>query len=100
MTYETIAEQLIENGICKSTQSAYATESYALKWLHGTPLDRSRSQYHVHRNRLLELGIDISIPHDVSRLPPQVRSSEIIDLKPAQMPIWYKRPNSAYLKAA
>ncbi|MCP5131182.1 MAG: hypothetical protein H6985_16570, partial [Pseudomonadales bacterium] len=29
MTYETIAEQLIEKGICKSTQSANATESYA-----------------------------------------------------------------------
>ncbi|MEQ8263259.1 phage/plasmid replication protein [Pseudohaliea sp.] len=100
VTYETIAEQLIAKGICTSSQSANATESYALKWLHGTPLDRSKSQYHVHRGRLLQLGLDISMPHDISRLPPQVRSSEVIDLKPAVMPSWYRLPRVAQLKAA
>jgi hypothetical protein len=100
MTYETIAEQLIKTGVCKSTQSANATESYALKWLHGSPLDKNKSQYHVHRSRLLELGLDISMPHDVSRLPPQIRSSEIIDLKLAVVPDWYQMPEIYHLKVA
>tara|TARA_R110002073_G_scaffold93196_1_gene217849 strand:+ start:1520 stop:2659 length:1140 start_codon:yes stop_codon:yes gene_type:complete len=100
MTYETIAERLIEEGICASTQSANATESYALKWLHGSPLDKSKSQYHVHRARLLELGVDISMPHDISRLPPQIRSHEVIDLKLAEVPDWYQMPKLTQLKAA
>lgn len=100
MSYETIAEQLLEKGICKSSQSANATESYALKWLHGTALDKSKSQYHVHRSRLLELGIDLAMPHDTSRLPPQIRSSEIIDLRAAVVPSWYQMPEICSLKAA
>ncbi len=100
VNYETIAEQLIKKGVCKSTQSANATESYALKWLHGSPLDKSKSQYHVHRSRLLELGLDISMPHDTSRLPPQIRSSEVIDLQLAEVPSWYQMPQICHLKVA
>ena len=100
MNYETIAEQLIKQGICNSAQSANATESYALKWLHGAALDKSKSQYHVHRSRLLELGIDIAIPHDVTRLPPQIRSTEVVELKPAPVPDWYRMPQVAELRAA
>jgi len=100
MTYETIAEQLIEKGVCKSSQSANATESYALKWLHGAAIDRRKSQYHVHRSRLLELGIDIAMPHDISRLPPQIRSNETIDFKLAEIPPWYRMPKIHELKAA
>ncbi|MEM1402246.1 MAG: phage/plasmid replication protein [Pseudomonadota bacterium] len=100
MTYETIAEQLLEQGICKSTQAANSTESYYLKWLHGTDLDRSKSQYHVHRNRLLRLGIDISIPHDISRQSPQIKLGEVISVTPALMPHWYRQPSVRSLRAA
>lgn len=100
MNYQTIAEQLIKEGICNSAQSANTTESYALKWLHGSVIDKTKRQYHVHRSRLLGLGIDIAIPHDVTRLPPQIRSSEIIELKLAAAPEWYQMPQGYQLKAA
>jgi hypothetical protein len=99
MPYETIAEQLINKGICKSAQSANSTESYYEKWRHGSPIDRSKSQYHVHRARLLSVGVDIAMQHDVSRLPPQIRSGEIIELKPARIPSWYRMPGQRNLRA-
>lgn len=100
MNYETIAEQLIKQGVCNSAQSANATEAYALKWLHGAAIDKTKSQYHVHRSRLLRLGIEIAVPHDVTRLPPQIRSSEVVDLKLATVPDWYQMPRLSQLKAA
>lgn len=100
MTYETIAEQLIAQGICNSTQSANATEAYYMKWLHGGNIDRSKRQYHVHRSRLLQIGADIAIPYDATRLPPQIRSSEVINLRSAPVPNWYRMPSICELRAA
>ena len=100
MTYEMISEQLINKGICKSAQSANATESYMFKWLHNSPIDKRKRQYYVHRARLLKLGFDIAIPHDITRLPPQIRSSEIIDFRLAAIPAWYQMPEIGELKAA
>jgi len=99
MTYETIADQLIDKGVCKSRQSANATESYALKWLHGMHLDKSKSQYFQHRSRLLQLGMDISIQHDITRPRLQVRSSDVIDLRLATRPDWYRMPQVSQLRA-
>lgn len=92
MNYETIAEQLIEKGVCASAHSANSTEAVALKWLHGAPIDKTKRQYYEHRKRLLQIGIDIAIPHDVTRLPPQIRSSEKIELKELPVPPWYRLP--------
>jgi len=100
MNYETIADQLIQNEICKSRQSANATEGYAFKWLHGSSIDKAKSQYHVHRSRLLQLGIDIAMPYDVTRLAPQIRSVAVIESKILSPPSWYKMPTRGCLKAA
>ena len=99
MTYETIADQLIDRCICKSRQSANSTEGYALKWLHGMHIDKSKSQYFEHRSRLLQLGIDISIQHDVTRSRLQVRSSDVIDLRLATPPDWYCMPQVYQLRS-
>lgn len=89
--YETIADQLLDSGVVASRQAANTTQSVAFQWLHGCTLER-KSQFYVHRSRLLKIGIDISIPYDVVRLPPQVRSSKLIDVEPVAPPSWYKMP--------
>lgn len=101
MEYETMAEQLIEEGICKSMQAANATQSAYLKWLHGSSFDRSKSQYRIYRKRLLSLGIDISQKLDISRAPLRLKSCEIIEVKSLEMPEWYRKPvipQQPYLK--
>lgn len=90
-SYETISEQLLARSIVNSTQAANATQAIAFKWLHGQPIKRN-SQYYVHRARLLEIGVDIAIPYDVTRVPPTVRSSQLIEIKPVWAPSWYRQP--------
>ena len=91
LDYETIADQLLENEIVNSRQAANATQCFAFKWLHGIPIERNR-QYYVHRPRLLQLGIDISVPYDVTKMPPQVRSNALIDVRSVEPPSWYRMP--------
>lgn len=87
--YESIADQLIGEGVCKSRQSANSTQSVYLLWLHGQKIKRN-SQYYVHSARLKEIGIDIAVDFDVTRLPIQIRRQEIIDVKPLPVPDWYQ----------
>ncbi len=97
MDYETIADQLLEFQIVKSRQAANATQMYYLLWLNGEPF-KTNSQFYVHKSRLLELGIDISIPCDLSRTPVIFKQAEIIEVKPLQIPDWYKLPDKNHLK--
>ncbi len=90
--YETIADQLLNRGIVKSRQAATATQSYHMAWLHGQPFPGSRSQFYVHRGRLLQLGIDISIQHDVSKAFPQIKRTREINVATALPPAWYRMP--------
>ena len=90
-TYEMISEQLLSRNIVNSTQSANSTQAVAFKWLHGQPIVRN-SQYYIHRSRLLRIGIDISIPYDVTRVPPTVRSTQVIEVKSVKPPSWYRMP--------
>jgi hypothetical protein len=92
MTYETIAQQLLEAGICKSMQSANSTNMAYLMWLHGEHSQLSRSQFKVHKARLLQIGIDISQKLDISRAPLRLKSCDIIEVKELQMPDWYRAP--------
>lgn len=96
LDYETIAEQLIERKIVSNSQSANATQAVAHKWLHGSIIKKN-SQYYVHRSRLLQLGIDISMPFDVSKMPPQIRSNTLIEVKPVSPPGWYRMPKVPHL---
>jgi hypothetical protein len=92
MTYETIAQQLLEAGICKSRQSANATNMAYLMWLHGEHSQLSTSQFRVHKARLLQIGIDISQKLDISRAPLRLKSCDIVEVKQLEMPDWYRAP--------
>lgn len=98
LDYETIAEQLIKNRIVNSFQAANATQAVVHKWLHGVIIPRN-SQYYVHRPRLLQLGIDISMPYDVTKMPPQIRSNTLIEVCDVQPPSWYRMPKVHSLKS-
>ena len=98
MDYESIDDHLLEDGVVKSRQAANATQMFYLKWLHGQQLDRSKRQYFVHKQRLLEIGIDISIPLDIARSPIQLKEVEVIEVKPLSMPDWYIKPKKHHLK--
>jgi hypothetical protein len=100
LSYETISEQLIASGVCSSVQSANATDAIYQKWLHGTPLNLKKSQYYTHKSRLLQIGVDISMPHDTSRMSPQIKRGELITVAPAEAPTWYRQPSIRALRAA
>lgn len=101
--YEDIAEQLLNAEVVKSRQSANATQSVAMQWLFGHKMDRAKSQYYEHRKRLLQIGIDIALPHDASKPLPQIRSSQTINVMHLTPPSWYRIPSipsSAHLLKA
>lgn len=91
--YETIADQLLENGVVKSRQAANATQGCALAWLHGQNLAETmgRSQYYEHKARLKVIGLDVSIPHDIARVP-QIKRQREITVSTALPPSWYRMP--------
>jgi Phage X family len=92
MKYETVADQLIENGICKSKQGANATQMYYLMWMHGQKPDVSRQAFCTHKTRLLQLGIDISIKLDITRAPLRLKNCDIIEVRSVEPPSWYRHP--------
>jgi len=97
MDYTTVADDLLEMGIVKSRQAANATQMFYLLWLNGEQIKHNRT-YYRHRSRLLELGIDISVPCDFARAPVQFKQAEVIEVKPLQIPDWYKMPSKNHLK--
>lgn len=101
MQFETIADQLIDKKICNSRQSANATQMAYLLWLHGEHSQVSTRQFSTHKKRLLQVGIDISQKLDISRAPLRMKSCDIIEVKPLDMPDWYRAPvvpKPSYLK--
>jgi hypothetical protein len=97
--YETIAEQLLERGICKSRQSANAAQAAAHAWLHGQRMKKT-SAYYVQRRRLLQLGIDIATPHDITKPIPQLKRQRVIHISTALPPSWYVMPKTSGLRRA
>lgn len=92
MKYETIADQLLEEGICKNRNSANATQMAYLQWLHGSYVDKTTGCFRKHKRRLLQIGIDISQKLDISRAPLRLKSSDIIEVKQIEAPDWYRHP--------
>lgn len=90
--YETISDQLLNNHVVKSRQAANATQSYAMCWLHGHPLDKKKSQYFEHLKRLRQIGIDISVPFDSTRRIPQIKRDRVIQFREVTPPSWYSMP--------
>jgi hypothetical protein len=97
--YVTISDQLISHNIVTSRQAANATQSVALAWLHGCAIDKSKSQYYVHRSRLLALGVDIAVPHDATRPLPQIKREREIHVSSALVPDWYETAKIPSLRA-
>jgi hypothetical protein len=95
--YDMIANKLIEEGVVKSVQAANSTQCVYLKWLHGDDLGMGKSQFYEHRRRLLSLGIDISLPNDMTRTPLTIRTNELIDVQVVTPPAWYRMPSKPML---
>lgn len=90
MKYETIADQLLNEEICKSRQSANSTQMYYSMWLHGEYMDKTKTQFKQHKGRLLKIGIDISQKLDITRAPLRLKESQIIEVKQIFAPDWYR----------
>ena len=96
MDYQTISEQLLDEEICRNTQSANSTASVFFMWLHGQKIDLSKSQARVHRTRLRKLGIDIAESCDVTKHSPvRVIHCRTIVVSEVRVPDWYQMPKAA-----
>lgn len=99
MTYQTIAQLLKQESICKSTASANATASYYFMWLHGESFDLSKSAVKTHRARLRRLDIDIAEICDITKyyaIKPIDRQE--IEVQQLPIPDWYKQPSVNHLR--
>lgn len=99
MDYTTIADQLLAKGVCGSRQSANATQSWAMSWMHNPNFHEvtpRNNNFYVHKKRLLALGLDISIPFRTDRnVLPMIRNQrEIIRADHAYQPAWYRPPTT------
>lgn len=93
MDIETIADRLIAENICKSTQSANATASYAIRWMHGETFDRGKSQVRTNRARLRAIGMDIYQKCDLTRHSPVfVTKVRQVNVRPLSVPSFYQKP--------
>lgn len=98
MDFDTISENLINNGIVDSTRAANTTAMYAIQWMHGHKFDFSKTQVQTHRARLRRIGIDIAQRCNVSKFSPViVKNIREVIVNECVIPAWYEKP--VYLKA-
>ncbi|MDO9950823.1 phage/plasmid replication protein [Glaesserella parasuis] len=99
---ETIAEQLVTNGVVSSLRQANTTAFYAMKWASGHDLSMSEATFKRHRARLRKIGIDIANPCDIDKFQAvRVVSCEQIFVRPFKAPDFYQYPsNLRVLRAA
>lgn len=66
----------------------------AVAWRDGADLKKrlSHNTFYRYRRELLQFGIDIAVPANISRLRTRV---EIISLSPLAAPLWYELPKVA-----
>lgn len=102
MDMMSIADKLIEEGICKSRASANATASHAHIWMHGQAHNVSQRAFETHAARLNRIGINIRNACDLTRFSPilvrQVREINKTTVLP--VPAWYQRANHLQQVAA
>ena len=95
MNILSIAEKLIEQGICPNTKAANTTANYAFLWMHGQKFNLSQSNVQKHRARLRKIGIDIADEYDTHKFTPVfVERSKHINVTPLIMPDWYQAPTT------
>lgn len=100
LDFENISEQLISSGVVSSTHAANCTAMYALQWMHGAKFDFSSSRVRTHRARLRKIGIDIKLPCDLSKFSlVRVKKARSVEIRPVDMPAWYKPPRALRLVA-
>jgi len=99
MTYQSIAEVLKEEGVCKSVQAANATANYFFMWLHGERFDFKKTQVRTHRARLRKINIDIAESCDITKHSP-VRVKEVREIETSLVsaPDWYRKPTTNHLR--
>lgn len=93
MNILSIADKLVEKGICTGTRAANTTANYVFLWMHGQKFDLSKKQVQTHRARLRKIGIDIADEYDSHKFTPVfVERSKHINVTHLQMPDWYQAP--------
>lgn len=91
---QTIADRLLESGICDTVRSANTTAQYALLWSCGQTFDFNKKQVQTHRARLRKIGIDIKHAFDYDRHNVvHLKRSRDIEVKPFILPDWYQMPS-------
>jgi II/X family phage/plasmid replication protein len=99
MTYQSIAELLKEEEICKSTASANATANYYFMWLHGQHFDLEKRQVQTHRARLRQINIDIAEKCDTTKHTAlRIKEVREIEVKELTIPDWYQQPSLNHLR--
>lgn len=101
MDMMSIADKLIEEGICKGRSSANATASHAILWMHGQPHNVSQRAFETHAARLNRIGINIRNACDTSRFAPVFvrQAREITKSTVLPIPSWYQRANHLQVAA-
>ncbi|WP_189662833.1 phage/plasmid replication domain-containing protein, partial [Pseudomonas amygdali] len=100
MDLMSIADKLIEEGVCKGRASANATASQAILWMSGSPHGISHRAFETHAARLNRIGINIRNACDTSRYAPVfVRQCREVTKSALSIPSWYRRPNHLQLAA-
>lgn len=99
---QTVAEQLLKNGVVPTERMANNTAIYALKWFSGCyaeSMGLRSSQYKVIRARLRKIGIDIEYPCDIEkRIFVNVVNCHDIFLQPLVLPDYYRKASNSVLK--
>ncbi|MBN6710267.1 hypothetical protein JFL47_11420 [Haemophilus haemoglobinophilus] len=97
---ETIAEQLLSQGVVDTLRKANTSAFYAMKWASGQDLGISTRQFKEHRARLRRIGIDIANPCDIEKFQAvQVISCEQILVRPFKAPDFYQYPSNLRIVA-
>lgn len=99
MTFQTIADQLLDENIVNSRIAANATANYLFMWMHGQKFDLQKKQVKVHRARLRKLHIDIAEKCDTTKFS-AVRIQNVREIEVGELaaPDWYKQPQPNFLK--
>lgn len=97
----TIADKLLHNKIVKSRQSANSTQAYAMLWQEGIDIKSQlkQTQWYEHKRRLKSIGIDITIPFDVTRISPTLIKRDPIEISELLPPNWYRHAQAHTLRA-
>ncbi|WP_370541489.1 phage/plasmid replication domain-containing protein [Actinobacillus pleuropneumoniae] len=92
---ETIAEQLVSQGVVDTLRKATTSAYYAMLWASGKELGLRNRQYKEHRARLRKIGIDIANPCDVEKFQAvRVVSCDHIFVRPFKAPDFYQFPSN------